>query len=91
LCFSFVLGQIAFGPASISDERGHVFIGLVPRIFCIREKTDRPGPSPVRTALFQRRLKNKQQLSRLCCGIDLTNLRNNKDSFVSVINPHYFG
>ena len=88
LCFSFVLGQIGPGPASVGDECRHVVIGFVSRIFGVREKAYRPRPSPSRPALLQRRLKWEQQLSRLGSCIDLTDLRNDKNSFVPVINPH---
>src|SRR5919108_4513916 len=61
----FVLGEIRLGPAPIGDERRDVLIGLVSGILRVREKAHRPHPSPVWAALFQRRLKREQQLSRL--------------------------
>ncbi len=87
----FVLGKIRLGPASIGDERRDVFIGLVSGILRVREETHGPCLSPVWSALFQRCLKWKQQLSRFGGGVELPNLSDNKNSLVSVVNPHDFG
>jgi len=87
----FILAQIGLGPASVSDQRRHVFIGLVSSELWIRKEAHRPRSSPVRPALFQRRLKREQQLSRLGSCIDLAFLGYDEDPLVSVVNAHDFG